>query len=41
MRWPPTPTGPAMSIWRQPATADEINARFTSGNVNALLGVRL
>jgi len=30
-----------MSIWRQPATADEINARFTSGNVNALLGVRI
>lgn len=30
-----------MSIWRQPATADEINSRFTSGNVNALLGVRI
>lgn len=30
-----------MSIWRQPATADEINTRFTSGNVNALLGVRI
>ena len=30
-----------MSIWRQPATPDEINARFTSGNVNALLGIRI
>lgn len=30
-----------MSIWRQPATPDEINARFNSGNVNGLLGIHV
>lgn len=30
-----------MSIWRQPATPDEINARFGTGNVNGLLGIRV
>jgi uncharacterized protein (TIGR00369 family) len=30
-----------MSIWRQPATPDEINARFGQDNVNGLLGIRV
>lgn len=30
-----------MSIWRQPATPDEINRRFTQDNVNGLLGIRV
>lgn len=30
-----------MPIWRQPATAEEINTRFNQGNVNGLLGVRI
>lgn len=30
-----------MSIWRQKATAEEINRRFTENTVNGLLGIRI
>ncbi|WP_207538092.1 PaaI family thioesterase [Sabulicella rubraurantiaca] len=30
-----------MSIWRQPATAQEINQRFSPETVNGLLGIRI
>lgn len=30
-----------MSIWRQPATAQEINQRFSADTVNGLLGIRI
>ncbi|MCW8086704.1 PaaI family thioesterase [Sabulicella glaciei] len=30
-----------MTIWRQPATAQEINQRFSADTVNGLLGIRI